>query len=680
MWGDPKDTVPIILDGHVFNITTNLESALRHLRWEDTARTFWIDAICIDQRDIQERGHQVQCMGDFYRAAEQTTVWLGPEFEHTGLAFEYILEAEVNREMESLLNQISALNDSIILSQQKLIHGLKEEVQVPQNLRTSRDPYGLDQLRETISAMREEKKRLDIGLHAFSLRIVEIHEELEREGSCHVRAASQSGRSRPLFGQVEKNMGLRDFTLSRSTNDSGYKLSESDWSVSDSGLLDIGLKEFGMRKALEVLRQQFELSEATLAKIDDEVVALVNNPWWSRSWVIQEVAMSREIVFQCGHVLASWDGVYSTVEHTSTHFVRGSFPLILKVLMMSPKSKNVTNRLKVPEQQMELLDLLERFRYCEATDPRDKIYALLGLASDVQPDEITIDYTMPVQQLYIDIVKFFLSKHQTLDILGAIIQQKSELQHFLPSWVPDWSFSTIHDDQRSFPLKLVAEDPETSVSKAYFASGDTVVSLDPLSDLDNLVLTGFLFDILHNLYEPAVEFEINTSAFNEAQQQSTIIQKWDETVLGFTALPDPYENTCGKIAAFWRTLVADMIGDGRATEEPLAGEMFNVWSGRAEVPQGAESFTEPFVSAVIRASHNRRLCITENGYMALAPAEADEGDLVCVFLGGQTPFVLRPSLGKYRLVGQCYVHGIMFGEAMEELRSGKYELRDFVLE
>jgi hypothetical protein len=129
-----------------------------------------------------------------------------------------------------------------------------------------------------------------------------------------------------------------------------------------------------------------------------------------------------------------------------------------------------------------------------------------------------------------------------------------------------------------------------------------------------------------------------------------------------------------------RTLVADMIGDGRATDEARAEEMFNVRSGRAKAPEGAGSFTEPFVSAVLRASHNRRFCITSKGYTVLAPAEAVQGDLVCVLLGGQTPFILRPTRGNFHLVGACYVHGIMFGGAMEELRAGKYEMQDFVTE
>jgi hypothetical protein len=681
VWGDPKDTVPIFLDNHIFCVTRNLESALRHLRWDDAPRTFWIDAICIDQRNVRERGHQVQSMGEFYRAAERTTVWLGKEFEHTGLAFEYILEAEVNREMEHLLNQISALNESLLGYQQELIQKLEEEVKISQNLISSRDSAGLDESRESISRMREEKENLEKRLQAFCPRILEIHKELEREGDSHVRASPHSGRTHPLSGQIGISNWLMGLNPHNYTSDSGNQLLEDGNSTSDIDLIDMARKELGMTNAIEVLLQQFELSEDTLAKIDEEVVALVNNTWWSRSWVIQEVAMSRDIAFQCGSVLASWEGVYSTVEHTPAHFVRGSFPLILKVLLMSPKSKNVGQTFKALEPQMELLDLLESFRYCEATDPRDKIYALMGLAFDVQPGDINIDYTLPVQYVYKDIVKLFLSKHQSLDILGAIMQQKSPFQGLLPSWVPDWSLSTIHVDERSLPRKVMSlQFDEVSVSKAYFASGDTLVSPNRLSDTDSLVLTGFVFDTLDDLCEPAVTFVIDSSAFNTSQQQNTIIQEWDEKALHAPGLLNPYTIPCGRQEAFWRTLVADMIGDWRATEEPLVEEMFNVWSGRAEAPAGARSFTEPFVSAVVRASHNRRFGITSKGYMVLAPAGAMKSDLVCVLFGGQTPFILREEHGRLHLVGACYVHGIMFGEAMEDLKSGRYEVQDFVLQ
>jgi hypothetical protein len=87
-WGDPKATLPISLDGTTFQVTENLESALRQLRLEDRHRTLWIDAICIDQANRKERECQVQLMGRLYTSARRVLVWLGDEIQDTGLAFE----------------------------------------------------------------------------------------------------------------------------------------------------------------------------------------------------------------------------------------------------------------------------------------------------------------------------------------------------------------------------------------------------------------------------------------------------------------------------------------------------------------------------------------------------------------------------------------------------------------
>lgn len=69
------------------SITRNLEVALRHLRPPDTSRTVWIDAICINQAVLAERGQQVQLMPLIYRRAASVTVWLGPAADGSGLAF-----------------------------------------------------------------------------------------------------------------------------------------------------------------------------------------------------------------------------------------------------------------------------------------------------------------------------------------------------------------------------------------------------------------------------------------------------------------------------------------------------------------------------------------------------------------------------------------------------------------
>ena len=72
------------------DVTRNLAVALQHLRYEREPRVLWIDAICINQQDVHERSAQVQRMGDIYRSARQTTVWLGPEEDDSCLAVEIL--------------------------------------------------------------------------------------------------------------------------------------------------------------------------------------------------------------------------------------------------------------------------------------------------------------------------------------------------------------------------------------------------------------------------------------------------------------------------------------------------------------------------------------------------------------------------------------------------------------
>ena len=70
------------------SITQNLSTALRYLRKPATNRVVWIDAICINQDDIQERSLEVARMGFIYNKARQVIVWLGPHTENSELAIE----------------------------------------------------------------------------------------------------------------------------------------------------------------------------------------------------------------------------------------------------------------------------------------------------------------------------------------------------------------------------------------------------------------------------------------------------------------------------------------------------------------------------------------------------------------------------------------------------------------
>ncbi|KAH8747096.1 hypothetical protein F5882DRAFT_231456, partial [Hyaloscypha sp. PMI_1271] len=58
----------------------------------------------------------------------------------------------------------------------------------------------------------------------------------------------------------------------------------------------------------------------------------------------------------------------------------------------------------------------------------------------------------------------------------------------------------------------------------------------------------------------------------------------------------------------------------------------------------------------------RRLIRTQNGYIGLAPRFVRQNDLIALMKGAKTPFILRPSGRSWKLVGECYINGIMYGE------------------
>ncbi|VUC23445.1 unnamed protein product [Clonostachys rosea] len=85
-WGSTRLARKVKVNGRDLFITENLYEALQHLRPEGEARILWIDAICIDQSNIRERGHQVRYMSRIYSGADRVVIWLGYvkiESEHT---------------------------------------------------------------------------------------------------------------------------------------------------------------------------------------------------------------------------------------------------------------------------------------------------------------------------------------------------------------------------------------------------------------------------------------------------------------------------------------------------------------------------------------------------------------------------------------------------------------------
>lgn len=93
VWGDSFTTKTIFLNNALFHVTENLYIALQYLRLPNKSRTLWSDAICIDQRNITERNHQVAVIGEIYKNCSRVIAWLGETDDGTDVALLSISDA-----------------------------------------------------------------------------------------------------------------------------------------------------------------------------------------------------------------------------------------------------------------------------------------------------------------------------------------------------------------------------------------------------------------------------------------------------------------------------------------------------------------------------------------------------------------------------------------------------------
>jgi ankyrin repeat protein len=151
--------------------------------------------------------------------------------------------------------------------------------------------------------------------------------------------------------------------------------------------------------------------------------ALLENPWFRRVWIIQEAANARRAKILCGtkSVPASMLSIMtSLISSSSSRLVADSrTQAVLDVLPGPSRSSSWWS------QNRDLHTLMEKFGNCEASNPRDKIFALLGISSDACNDiKLAPDYTMSIQEILYRTTCFLLSV---------------DCENFAISDFPDWT-------------------------------------------------------------------------------------------------------------------------------------------------------------------------------------------------------------------------------------------------
>jgi len=475
------------------------------------------------------------------------------------------------------------------------------------------------------------------------------------------------------------------------------------------------------------------------------VERLLLRPWWTRVWTLQEYILAHKFIFYCGK--ESMDSDDFNLATAAMNLCKG----IDETLISGRAFEGAWLRRRVmmwyrERLPMKLLGLMAYVGDYKATDPRDRIYSLLGLAHDrclADPPR----YQDHVGKVFPELVKSFVQHYNSLDIICLADRfnrytMQPAIQPALPSWVPDWRAIVVpwvvpvmacqsagHHIGNFRPLS------EKGVNTIAYAAGRSEGPPRVIFSADLRILTcqGIMIDfvdgigglkVVHrdrngnkedrdevhgciNSTSP-VNIPVAAAAKSNSPQQNNVnpdnASKLMEHVTRCLLLnrKDRYLSYEAPLWYFYGDFQALCLAT-LGTPEEVHPQFFDWFQLNKPLYIQGQSLEEICKTAEIlensrkinlqdMSDHNsflsrfrdttewmvRRLITTNKGHIGMAPCRVQKGDQIWVLLGCSIPLVLRKCEGEqsYQVIGECYLHGFMNGEALEDLRSGSVKVED----
>ncbi|KAL9104257.1 MAG: hypothetical protein Q9187_008924, partial [Circinaria calcarea] len=319
---------------------------------------------------------------------------------------------------------------------------------------------------------------------------------------------------------------------------------------------------------------------------------------------------------------------------------------------------------------LHLRVLLMDTRDRSASNLHDKVFSLRGIASNILASGITVDYDKPVERVYTDYAKYQLKIRPDLRVLSAVEAQHRTVSTLrLPSWVPDW---TQHNSVGGVLNRYYRFAP-TKLFRAASASKPRL-TIDGRSDI--ICLEGMRLDTVTSLIR--VKSLLTTKSSNSFSLMETQLREIAANIMSLKTYPFTGE-TAWK--AFFRTMTADRTALSPRIDETYRAKYlatFGNWN--LDDDELGYSFPATAWTGVLESIstmiNNMHMFLTEQGYLGIGHRGFQVGDVVCIFSGGEVPFLLQPELcrdGTWKFHSECYVHGVMDGEAMLNLEEHRLE-------
>ena len=439
----------------------------------------------------------------------------------------------------------------------------------------------------------------------------------------------------------------------------------------------------------------------------ESLVLFWMNPWFTRCWILQEAVLADSVVLFYGTAICSLNAITTFWDLTQRHELPGIMRYSsLADVYMACRTMSLVGSFKrlrelhrkpsvtgaTPESLRHLNDdvrkidrfttdsiysLLAMSRSKNATDERDKVYALLALAQDGVAKTVQPDYSAEntISKVFCDVAEECVRQGYGLELLHY--SGNDHVTEGLPSWVPDWSRqtrSTFHSSKFSFAnfsqpkITLSPEPGQLHIRGAIIDSFEYLgfpcrfYSLEPSKD---------------RLYREFMDRDSELPPVQTDMHMRQVVYSTSAMMFDYLCSTDRYPE--GVDNAMARTLTADCTRTGERSEtDPAymdgfgAFKRFNdaslempVLSKPVEPDSGAARLLDeawPYESALQDVHKGRRICVTKGRYMGVTTYDTEKGDLLVLLEGFTMPFVLRPNGDNFVIIGDCYIHGIMDGE------------------
>ncbi|KAF5566543.1 heterokaryon incompatibility het-6 [Fusarium phyllophilum] len=440
----------------------------------------------------------------------------------------------------------------------------------------------------------------------------------------------------------------------------------------------------------------------TSAIIQQNQIAVSNlfkKPWFSRVWVLQEITFAQKATVICGDYQLSWEN-FKTFVHWNVNagWIQRLPFSVTYAISPTPYVLHVT-------YGERLLKILEDTRTCGATDPRDKLYAILPLldryheemkeelegyrerwdyneqelrelAIRQHPLNVQVNYSHSVSRVYTDLA-ILLMGSVGLDVLSHVVKESAIPG--LPTWVPDWSVTS--------PYWAATQKPAPGRYKPFagFTSGPTQYVWGWKMLHPHLIDT-WTSSVYTSVYsQPSRQLHIQAVSLGKIERIGDIcdiaknyfpVGQWenlvpDESYLKHSEMPEDtahedfhqWHNGPLSLSKLLRTLTFDDVVYPEVAKASIShikrynGEDLNdddgEWKCFGELTEKdkeriplMEIFQgtgsfEKQAMMILKRCDGKRLSILSNGRIGLAPDRAQVGDEVFVVEGASIPFIFK---------------------------------------